>query len=235
MYDLGERGRFYTDERGEIRFIDTHAGRKGDLNPELRKPRSHVTYAVDVIEHPGHKYFYETDGSGRTTHAHGALQRLSDDGDGDRKRTEINEDYRTSDQSASGSRGAATYRHMPEYPEGQWDGGHYFGTGFGGSGHHINLHTQLRMLNQNQTGGVPENNFYALEKLWRKLLKENRHVEVSFQVTYPSNGGNIPSAVEVTYWVDGKKQTVIDYRNVPDPKNEGIDPVWDDFLNGAGS
>ncbi|RKS05672.1 DNA/RNA non-specific endonuclease [Nocardiopsis sp. Huas11] len=235
MYDLGHRGRFYTDDSGEIRFVDTHAGVKGDLNPELRNPRPNATYAVDVNEHPGHKYFYETDGSRRTTHAHGDLQRLSDEVEGDRKRSEINEDYRASDQGVSGGRGRQAYKPMAEYPEGEWDGGHFIGTGFGGSGHHINLHTQLRLLNQKQTGGVPETNFYALEDHWRDLLANDHRVDVSFDVTYPSTGGQVPTAVRVRYSIDGVEQEPIRYRNVPAPRTPENDPMWDDFQNNSGS
>ncbi|WDZ93788.1 DNA/RNA non-specific endonuclease [Nocardiopsis sp. HUAS JQ3] len=218
LYELPGRGKFYTDDTGRIAYVDTHAGEKGDRNPELRKPRPNVTYAVDVLENEGKKYFYETDRSSRTTHAHGDLQRVrSDEENGGLSLEEKNELYRADDQGAEGRRGNRVYTGSGTYHKTDWDGGHFIGTGFGGSGHRLNLYAQLRELNQQVTGGTPETNFFALEKEWRKVLDSGGTVEADFEAVYEGKG-EIPKTIKVKYSINGETQDPIVYHNQPDVK-----------------
>ncbi|WP_160051655.1 DNA/RNA non-specific endonuclease [Nocardiopsis sp. FR26] len=218
MYELPGRGKFYTDGEGKVSYIDTHAGEKGDRNPELRKPRPNVTYAVDVLENKGKKYFYETDSHSRTAHAHGELQRIKSDAEnGGLSLEEKNEIYRADDQGQEGRKGNRVYKGDEEYHKTDWDGGHFIGTGFGGSGHRLNLYAQLRELNQQITGGTPETNFFALEREWRAALDAGQAVRVDFEADY-GDRGEVPTAIKVKYWIDGEPQEPITYHNQPDVK-----------------
>ncbi|GAA1469748.1 hypothetical protein NE857_29800 [Nocardiopsis exhalans] len=179
VYDVKGRGRFYTDGSGKVSYIDTHPGQKGDRNPDLRVPKEDARYAVDVLEHPGRKYFFETDIESRTTHAHGELRRIRVDEDGNaasRNSGDSNGDtgessgqkksksdpYRSGDQSKEGAEGRRDYTEGDNiYHPAEWDGGHFFGTGFGGSGHRLNIYSQLRELNQPVTGSNKETNFFG--------------------------------------------------------------------------
>ncbi|RKS06916.1 DNA/RNA non-specific endonuclease [Nocardiopsis sp. Huas11] len=219
MYDVEGRGRFYTDENRKITYIETHPGEKGNRNPELRNPRADTTYAVEVLENKGHRYYYETDDKSRTAHAHGDLQRVRSEADtGGLSLEEKNELYRANDQGVEGRKGGGEYDPNADFHSADWDGGHFIGTGFGGSGHRLNLYAQLRELNQIQTGTTKETNFFRLEQFWREQVDSGKKVEVSFEAVYPEKG-EVPTVVEVNYSIDGVPQNPIQYENVPDRKN----------------
>ncbi|GHC71045.1 hypothetical protein GCM10007079_03100 [Nocardiopsis terrae] len=223
VWDVEGRGKFYTDGDGKIFHIDTHPGNKVDTNPELEKPRKDTKYAVDVIEHPGKKYHYETDSEARTTHAHGELQRLRSSADeGGMSLKEKNEFYRIDDQTDAGHKGKEEYpENDPYYHFEKWDGGHFFGTGFGGSGHHLNLYAQLREVNQIRKNTDESNNFYRLEKSWRELLEnENNNVKVTFEAEY-AGSSKVPVSVTVKHSVNGGDPVVTIFENTPDVKIEG--------------
>ncbi|MCY9786887.1 DNA/RNA non-specific endonuclease [Nocardiopsis sp. EMB25] len=220
MYDVKGRGKFYTDDEGRITHVETHAGEKGNRNPELKYPRENATYSVEVLENRGHRYHYETDSESRTVHAHGELQRVRSDADqGGLSLEEKNDIYRAADQGAEGRKGGAEYGSDPEFHDADWDGGHFFGTGFGGSGHTINLYAQLRELNQIQKGTTKETNFFRLEQFWRDQLDAGHDVRVSFEAVYPDEG-DVPTVVEVNYSIDGQPQKPIQYQNVPDRRSD---------------
>ncbi|HIY41502.1 MAG TPA: DNA/RNA non-specific endonuclease, partial [Candidatus Nocardiopsis merdipullorum] len=214
VYQVEERGNYYTDNNGKVNYVDTHAGMKGNRNPDLRDPLPETTYAVDVIENKGKKYFYETDGRSRTTHAHGELQRIRMEEGG-----KTNDLYRAPDQGKENKFGSQDFPENQGYNPKKWDGGHFFGTGFGGSGHHINLHSQLRDLNQKIAGGTKETSFYALESEWRDHLDNNKKVDVWFDAEYSSTY-RTPDSVTVRHSVDGVEQPPITYDNTPGLKDE---------------
>ena len=224
VWDVKGRGRFFTNDRGDIFHIDTEHGNKYSHNQELKHPRADMKYAVDVIEHSGKKFHFETDKASNTTHAHGNLHRLAPDEEGGTSLNKKNDLYRTSDQRKEGKIGKKTYpdNHDKNH-DSEWDGGHFFGTGFGGSGHKLNLFAQLRELNQSRSGTTVKTNFFKLESDWRQHLEKGSKVKVTFDANY-TEGNPVPTSVQVRYSVDGGPLKTINYVNTPDLKSESPTP-----------
>ncbi|WP_083927452.1 DNA/RNA non-specific endonuclease [Nocardiopsis prasina] len=122
------------------------------------------------------------------------------------------------------------------YHTAQWDGGHFFGTGFGGSGHHLNLYAQLREVNQNRVKSNEANSFFKIESKWRELLDNNHKVEVTFDAEY-SGDSKVPSRVSVVFSIDGNPPKKVDFENTPDTRVEGQPKrkYYDRYPTGAGS
>ncbi|MBD7982892.1 DNA/RNA non-specific endonuclease [Oerskovia merdavium] len=193
VYHVPGRGDFYTDHTATITYVEaTYGGQP--LNWDLHKPMPNTTYVVHPnVTHPepgpSYAHVFVTDSEARTVLAH--TDRLSR---GDALRSE-------SVQAKTGKEGGDGY-----------DGGHSYGTVFGGGGEYINLTAQLREINQN----FP-NSFYRIEEHWRALLPDGPgpHPTIEVDIKKAYNPGDLrPIAYAVEYRVDGGKTQRARWRNV---------------------
>jgi uncharacterized protein YukE len=217
-----DRGVFITDENGQIREIHTTSGRVGQWNPDLRRPLSSAVYHVD-----GHRTYY-TDAESRTYKARGELHPVGSD---ESRRM-------SSDQRNIGWEGRNEYRahnkhlldqfrvenhrdplpgEIIQYQDVNWNGGHFIGTEYGGAGERLNVTPMLETLNQAQKGTSYLTNFRRLEMHWNDLLSQNKRVFVEIEAKFEP-GAKAPRYVKVKYWVDGKPQKVIRFKNIPPKK-----------------
>ncbi|QUX28735.1 DNA/RNA non-specific endonuclease [Nocardiopsis akebiae] len=210
----GLRGEFTTNDGGRVSKVKTYPGESGRWNPELAEPRKDAEYQVEVQRHPGHYYNYETDGDGETVRAYGELRQIPS-----------NDDYRHDEQQrGEGGKGKEYYARDPlkdVFAQIPWNGGHFFGTGFGGSGQTLNLFPQLEWINQNPAGDDWRRNFYAMEGRWREQLDAGHRVEVDMRVI-PSASGGPPEALFVRHWIDGVLQDDVYYPNRPPLKEDWV-------------
>jgi hypothetical protein len=218
------RGEFKTDDGGRISEIKTYPGQKDSWNPELTTPRNNTKYKVEVNGHPGHHYHYETDSSGKARRAYGELRQIPS-----------KDKYRhDSQQSGAGNDGREHYSDpnlKDVFSEVPWNGGHFFGTSFGGSGQTLNLFPQLEWMNQNRGSKKWTQNFYAMEDRWRAKLATGHRVDVDMEVV-PSPGGGPPKGLRVRHWIGGREQPAAYYQNRPPLQEDWIkDNIEEAVLN----
>ncbi|SDN45746.1 DNA/RNA non-specific endonuclease [Actinomyces ruminicola] len=141
-YDVAERGKFYTNEHGEIVHVETesaalrqtwwhHDG--SPLNPDLMDPLPNATYTVDG------KFHYTTDDWGRTVRVQ--VDRLDVVEDGLRYRSQ-------SVQERIGHYGDGIAEHT-------YDGGHTIASKNGGPPEDINEAPMHKDLNRGINGTYP--------------------------------------------------------------------------------
>lgn len=233
-----DRGLFLTDRDGNIGEIHAQSGRKQPQKrhlrrvewgfiPDLRKPMPNMTYHVDG------RFTYRTDEYGRVVSATGTLELDGSD-----------KNRRGPDQTPIGRDGEREYREinrltLEEYErkfgreptpdevllfrDVRFQGGHLFGTEFGGPGESVNMVPMLEMLNQNKAlGGAVFDNWRLLEKHWEGLLQQRSapKVDVSIKLEYDPHdpGSTTPKYIRVGYSVNGTLAAKYRYRNIPPRK-----------------
>jgi hypothetical protein len=213
VFESGEsgvkRGEFHTDDNGKINEVHTDRGKKHDWNPDLRRPVL-TDATIHVRDRPfgepdSNSYTYRTDSQGRTVSAEGNLRLTGSD-----------DDYRMgTDQKETGHEGRDYYNDRTQrtvYETSQWDGGHLFGTQFGGAGEYVNMVPMLRSLNQNRGTSLADN-FFKLETHLKEQLEAGKQVSVRMVVEYDPTT-EMPTQLVVDYKVDGVPQRET-YENVP--------------------
>jgi hypothetical protein len=210
----GLRGEFVIDEEARVARVKTYPGEAGRWNPELTSPRRDAEYQVEVHGHRGHFYNYETDEIGETVRAYGEL-RAHPSSDGHRHNVQ---------QTGEGQKGRDYYAQEPlkdVFSQIPWNGGHFFGTSFGGSGQTLNLFPQLEWINQNPDAQEWRRNFYAMEGEWRHHVGDGRKVEVDMRVV-PSRDGGPPEGLVARHWIDGNPQEAVYFPNRPPLREDWI-------------
>ncbi len=192
LYHVDGRGDFYTDVNGRVTYVETTYGGKGNLNADLQNPQGNTTYVVhpdtiDPVAGRSYAHVFETDGDGRTAHAH--TDNLAAG----------NADRSESVQTRVGREGGPGY-----------DGGHLFGRYFGGGGEYSNLVAMLRDVNRGSG-----DSFFNLENQWRELLSKNPNakIEVDIKPIY-TGSSTVPSSVQVSFRIDGGRIETRSFGNV---------------------
>ena len=143
---------------------EVESGTKGAWKKELNKPLENTVYDVDG------KFRYVTDAEGRVTHAETTLDRLT-----------------PGERNAYQQRVAGRGDRLPGD-----EGGHIFGTRFGGPGEGVNLTAMRRGLN-----GPGQASYYEMESQWAKAVEDGKPVHTQVHVEYGS--GNRPTSYTVQY------------------------------------
>jgi|JI8StandDraft_2_1071088.scaffolds.fasta_scaffold08250_4 hypothetical protein len=86
-----------------------------------------------------------------------------------------------------------------------YDGGHLIATLFGGAGERINLVPQLSTVNRGE--------FREMERQLAQAVLDRKTVRVEVSPVY-ANGGDVPSRIDVKYWIDGVPDRR-EFRNTP--------------------
>ena len=86
-------------------------------------------------------------------------------------------------------------------------GGHIFGTQFGGPGEAINITAMRDTLNQ-----VGARDYYNLEAQWRQLAEQGGQVQVKVDIAYPGDSLR-PESYTVETYVDGKLNSTYHFDN----------------------
>lgn len=85
-------------------------------------------------------------------------------------------------------------------------GGHIFGTQFGGPGEAINITAMRDTLNQ-----VGARDYYNLEMQWRQLAEQGQ-VQVKVDIAYPGDSMR-PESYSIETYVDGKLNSTYHFDN----------------------
>lgn len=191
LYRVEGRGDFYTDMASTVNYVETSYGGRGSLNYDLMKPRPDATYVVHPdITNPvvgaDHAHVYRTGEIGRTIYVRTEALAI---GEADRSE---------SVQGRTGDEGGEGY-----------DGGHLFGTSFGGGGEYANVVAMLREVNRGKS-----DSYYNLENQWRAMLREipPPKITVDIQVHYPENS-TVPDSFEVEYSINDGEPEQKEYKN----------------------
>ncbi|RIS67655.1 endonuclease [Mycobacteroides abscessus] len=190
-HSSGEIGPFTGEHSGTIRdhggashapdlnHVSTESGGPGGWNQELNKPAPNTHYNVDD------RFHYNTDNNSRVGHAHADL-----------------------DASSAAERNGYQQRIAggPDRLPGD-QGGHIFGSQFGGPGEAINLTAMRDTLNS-----VGNREYYNLENDWRSYINEGKKVSVDVEITYPGDSRR-PEMYSVRTYVDGNLDSVHSFRN----------------------
>lgn len=163
----------------DLNHVSTESGGPGGWNQELNKPAPNTHYNVDD------RFHYNTDNNSRVGHAHADL-----------------------DASSAAERNGYQQRIAggPDRLPGD-QGGHIFGSQFGGPGEAINLTAMRDTLNS-----VGNREYYNLENDWRSYINEGKKVSVDVEITYPGDSRR-PEMYSVRTYVDGNLDSVHSFRN----------------------
>lgn len=163
----------------DLDHVSTESGGPGGWNQELNKPAPNTHYNVDD------RFHYNTDNNSRVGHAHADL-----------------------DASSAAERNGYQQRIAggPDRLPGD-QGGHIFGSQFGGPGEAINLTAMRDTLNS-----VGNREYYNLENDWRSYITEGKKVSVDVEITYPGDSRR-PEMYSVRTYVDGNLDSVHSFRN----------------------
>lgn len=163
----------------DLNHVSTESGGPGGWNQELNKPAPNTHYNVDD------RFHYNTDNNSRVGHAHADL-----------------------DASSAAERNGYQQRIAggPDRLPGD-QGGHIFGSQFGGPGEAINLTAMRDTLNS-----VGNREYYNLENDWRSHINEGKKVSVDVEITYPGDSRR-PEMYSVRTYVDGNLDSVHSFRN----------------------
>lgn len=163
----------------DLHHVSAESGGTGAWNHELNNPQPNTHYNVDD------KFQYNTDTNSRVGHAHADLDASSAaDRNGYQQRIAGGPDRLPGDQ-----------------------GGHIFGSQFGGPGEAINLTAMRDTLNS-----VGNREYYNLEGDWRTYIGEGKQVSVDVEITYPGDSRR-PEMYSVKTYVDGNLDSVHSFRN----------------------
>ncbi|WP_238220118.1 DNA/RNA non-specific endonuclease [Tsukamurella pulmonis] len=150
------------------------SGGKGNWTKELHKPKPDTTYIVD-----GGKFIYNTDSKGRVTETRGLLSDLKPaDRNGYQQKVSGRADRLPGDQ-----------------------GGHLWGTRFGGPGEGINITAMKESLNQ-----AGKNSFYKIEEQWAKQIAGGNPVDAIIKLAY--KGDSVRPSSYVVSWINESGNTV---------------------------
>lgn len=163
----------------DLNHVSTESGGPGGWNQELNKPAPSTHYNVDD------RFQYTTDDQRRVGHAEMTYDHGAEAGDrnGHQQRIAGGPDRLPGDQ-----------------------GGHIFGTQFGGPGEAINITAMRDTLNQ-----VGARDYYNLEMQWRQLAEQGQ-VQVKVDIAYPGNSLR-PESYTVETYVDGKLNSTYHFDN----------------------
>ncbi|WP_067561563.1 WXG100-like domain-containing protein [Nocardia acidivorans] len=230
-----DRGLFITGPDGHIHEVHTDSGRRqsrdtaqrrmiGDgFNPDLKRPFPEASYSVDE------RFHYTTDAQGRVVLAQGKLDLFgSDEGRrgpdqtpighvGGREYAAINKDI--VDQFTAQFGRTPSLSEVILYAAVTFDGGHLFGTEFGGPGEAINMVPMLASLNQDPGETTPLDNWRRLEGHWEHLLGQDPPpvLRVRIDLDYDPHSPNMrtPAYIDVEYMVDGIVVDTLSFKNIP--------------------
>ncbi|WP_232785481.1 DNA/RNA non-specific endonuclease [Mycobacteroides chelonae] len=163
----------------EINHVNAESGGPGGWNQELNKPAPNTLYNVDD------RFHYNTDDQSRVGHAHADLDASS-----------------AADRNGYQQRIAGGPDRLPGD-----EGGHIFGSQFGGPGEAINITAMRDTLNS-----VGNREYYNLEGDWRTYIDEGKKVSVEVDISYPDNSRR-PEMYSVRTYVDGNLDSVHSFRN----------------------
>lgn len=163
----------------DLNHVSTESGGPGGWNQELNKPAPNTLYNVDD------RFHYNTDDQSRVGHAHADLDAGS-----------------AADRNGYQQRIAGGPDRLPGD-----EGGHIFGSQFGGPGEAINITAMRDTLNS-----VGNREYYNLEGDWRTYLDEGKKVSVEVDITYPGDSRR-PAMYAVKTYVDGNLDSVHSFRN----------------------
>lgn len=174
---LLKSGAYVNDARLALRegddVVQLVSGSKGAWTTDLNLPRPNTTYVVDG------KFVYATDDAGRVYKSSATLDDLiAGERNGYQQRVSGRADRLPTDQ-----------------------GGHIYGTQFGGPGEAINLTAMRADLNST---GLRE--YYQMEQQWAGAIKDGKSVDVTVEIEYAA-GSARPEGYDVTYTIDGKTMT----------------------------
>ncbi|MEO5318909.1 DNA/RNA non-specific endonuclease [Arthrobacter sp. CC3] len=153
----------------QLDTIRLSSGESGSWNRILNNPKPDTTYIVDK------RFSYTTDSIGRVSESSARLDTLI-----------------TKDRNIYQQRLAGGLDRLPGD-----DGGHIFGTQFGGPGESINITAMRSDLNR-----LGNREYYALEQQWAKVIGEGKSIDVDIKMNYSSDTSVRPSIYTVTYKVD---------------------------------
>lgn len=164
----------------DLNHVSTESGGPGGWNQELNKPAPNTHYNVDD------RFQYTTDEQRRVGHAEMTYDHGAEPGDrnGHQQRIAGGPDRLPGDQ-----------------------GGHIFGTQFGGPGEAINITAMRDTLNQ-----VGARDYYNLEAQWRQLAEQGGQVQVKVDIAYPGDSLR-PESYTVETYVDGKLNSTYHFDN----------------------
>lgn len=200
LYHVEGRGDFFTDANGRVVRVEVEYGGRGNLNADLQRLQPETTYVIRPdVDSPtagaAHEHVLLTDAEGRVVQAH------TDD------LTFADADRSASVQSRVGDEGGPGY-----------DGGHLFGTRFGGGGEYGNLVAMLESVNR----GAGDS-FFNLESHWASLLDANPPVRVGVDIMPEFvPGSRVPEAIVVRWTENGAVFERI-FDNIPDEVVEVAD------------
>lgn len=152
------------------------SGAKGAWNKALNKPLPNTTYVVDG------KFVFKTDQHGRVIQADGHLDNI------------LGGNRNTYQQRVAG-RG-------DRLPGDQ--GGHIFGTWFGGPGEGVNLLAMSKTVNLSE--------YKKLEGTWAEAIAEGKKIDVNVVPVY-KDGSLRPDSFKVSWKVDGVPQRPMTFHN----------------------
>jgi hypothetical protein len=168
-------------------LTDAVAGEKGAWNTSLYAGRTDVTVRVDG------NALYATDTLGRTVGARAVLSQIWEPYEEGGDRTE----RRNPDQQRGAGRPDRVS--MPGRPRDSDDGGHIFGTLFGGAGEGINI---VAMHSEHNKG-----TYRALERQFEDHIRSGGVVDVEFSATYHGDSAR-PDSFSLTYDLGEGPRTV---------------------------
>lgn len=168
-----------TGDHSGLNHVNTESGGTGAWNQELNKPAPDTHYNVND------RFQYATDDQSRVGHAHADLDASS-----------------AADRNGYQQRIAGGPDRLPGD-----EGGHIFGSQFGGPGEAINLTAMRDTLNS-----VGNREYYNLEGDWRTYIDQGKQVSVDVEITYPGDSRR-PEMYSVKTYVDGKLDSVHSFRN----------------------
>ncbi|NYE95582.1 hypothetical protein FHU41_001832 [Psychromicrobium silvestre] len=167
--EIGASGAFSGVSSKLDDVLRTTAGVPGAWNKQLNKVKPNTTYVVDQ------KFSFKTNASGQVTEGSATLDSLTPG---------VRNPYQ---QKIAG---------VPDRLPTD-DGGHIFGTQFGGPGEAINLTAMRNDLNR-----LGKREYYALEQEWAKAIAEGKVVKVKINIDYPSPDNFRPKRYRIEYQID---------------------------------
>ncbi|MFC4003900.1 hypothetical protein ACFS2C_14440 [Prauserella oleivorans] len=220
------RTRFYTDENGDIRWVELTpgtgpmpdgSGKKAPPNPDFDYPLLPETkYRVDNFNDPDKKWDFETDERGLTKYMTGepeyrASNPMYRDEGGD---------YTA--QGRAGEEGRQAYRNDPDHSDVHWAGGHFGANEAGGPPGYGNMHPQMRASNSgnNKDGWVASETWRTLERQLKKVDAMAGHDVELLQTASPRRGDGLAEEVTIRWRItepgpDGESVTRVFERVFP--------------------
>ncbi|WP_164479213.1 DNA/RNA non-specific endonuclease [Nakamurella antarctica] len=159
----------------QLPVVRTAAGKPGQWNSELNAPKPNTTYVVD------NKFVYHTDSSGRVVKSEAVLDSTSG---GVRN---------THQQRTAGNRGGRNDRQPGD------QGGHIYGTQYGGPDEDINITGMKAELN-----AVGTREYGKLEDIWKKAADAGTPVNVKIEFSYKGNSTR-PAGYDIAYTINGQE------------------------------